>query len=111
VEGGIMLKSDSISVDQLAEIQRNIIESLKAKGIDPSMLADINSNMVVTAPRRRPPPASTMAKNGGGIDGNKHRLPPNRTNNIGKSKTGNEGEGIVSGKGKSKGKPNKTTSK
>lgn len=52
-----MLKSDSIAPDQLAEIQRNIFESLKAKGIDPALLADINSNAIV-APRRRQPPAT-----------------------------------------------------
>lgn len=52
-ENGITLKSDSISADQLAEIQRNIVESLKAKGIDPSVLIDINA-ATTTAHRRRP---------------------------------------------------------
>ncbi|KAF7637481.1 hypothetical protein Mgra_00003000 [Meloidogyne graminicola] len=56
-ENGFVLKSDSIAPDQLAEIQRNIFESLKAKGIDPALLADINSNAIV-APRRRQPPAT-----------------------------------------------------
>lgn len=47
-ENGIMLKSDSISADQLIEIQRNIMESLKAKGIDPSVL----NNTTTTAHRQ-----------------------------------------------------------
>jgi hypothetical protein len=55
-ENGIMLKSDSIAPAQLAEIQRNIFEKLKAKGIDPNLLNDINSNPTAVAPRRRQPP-------------------------------------------------------
>uniref|UniRef100_A0A183CT97 ATP-dependent RNA helicase RhlE n=1 Tax=Globodera pallida TaxID=36090 RepID=A0A183CT97_GLOPA len=59
-ENGIVLKSDSVSADQLAEIQRQIAESLKAKGIDPSVLANFGSTTVA---RRRPPNQQT-ARNG-----------------------------------------------
>jgi len=40
-ENGIGIESDAFSVDELAEIQRNIMDQLKAKGIDPSILSDI----------------------------------------------------------------------
>jgi hypothetical protein len=65
-ENGIVLKSDSVSADQLAEIQRHIMDSLRAKGIDPAaVMADLNSvGGNFTAPRRRPaPPQSSSANN------------------------------------------------
>ena len=46
------MQSNAISSDQLAEIQRQLAEQLKAQGIDPSVLSGTSS----TAPplRRRP---------------------------------------------------------
>jgi len=74
-----VLKSDSIAPDQLAEIQRNIFESLKAKGIDPALLADINSNGIV-APRRRQPLTSGNSTDGGNaVNGNA----PKQRGNVG----------------------------
>lgn len=95
-ESGIVLKSDCISADMLAEIQRNILDSLKAKGIDPAVLADINSSTMMTAPRRRqpPPPAKggeqqqQKAGNGNG-GGQNHQQQRSRAN-----ATGNKGGGM-----------------
>jgi hypothetical protein len=52
VEGsGIKMQSNAISVDQLAEIQRQLAEQLKAQGIDPSVLAGASATL--PPPRRR----------------------------------------------------------
>jgi len=51
--GGIAMQSEGLSVDQLAEIQRQLAERLKAQGIDPSVLAGSSG---APAPRRRPQP-------------------------------------------------------
>uniref|UniRef100_A0A914YBW2 CUE domain-containing protein n=1 Tax=Panagrolaimus superbus TaxID=310955 RepID=A0A914YBW2_9BILA len=52
VEGsGIKMQSNAISVDQLAEIQRQLAEQLKAQGIDPSVLAGACGT--APPPRRR----------------------------------------------------------
>ena len=50
--GGIAMQSEGLSADQLAEIQRQLAERLKAQGIDPSVLA---ASSGAPAPRRRPP--------------------------------------------------------
>lgn len=50
--GGIVMQSDALSEEQLADLQRRIEETLKAQGIDPSVLSEIGSG---AAPRRRPP--------------------------------------------------------
>ncbi|KAL3118339.1 hypothetical protein niasHT_005542 [Heterodera trifolii] len=64
-ENGIVLKSDTVSADQLAEIQRQIAETLKAKGIDPSVLGAGFGTATTVAARRRPPPANAAgARNG-----------------------------------------------
>ncbi|KAL3069475.1 hypothetical protein niasHS_018200 [Heterodera schachtii] len=62
-ENGIVLKSDTVSADQLAEIQRQIAETLKAKGIDPSVLGAGFGTATTVAARRRPPPANAGARN------------------------------------------------
>lgn len=52
VEGsGIKMQSNAISVDQLAEIQRQLAEQLKAQGIDPSVLCGASGTL--PPPRRR----------------------------------------------------------
>ena len=125
-ENGIVLKSDSVSADQLAEIQRHIMDSLRAKGIDPAaVMADLNSvGGNFTAPRRRPaPPQSSSANNhsnnrNGGADSStghgkqgggggakqqqqqNHQRPPRN----GAPKSGGGGSGNANNGG-SKGKP------
>lgn len=51
--GGILMKSDALSADQLADLNRKLQESLKAQGIDAAVLSGIGglSSMPV---RRRP---------------------------------------------------------
>lgn len=43
-EGGINMESDSFSVDQLAEIQRKLQETLSAQGIDISLVQSMSEN-------------------------------------------------------------------
>uniref|UniRef100_A0A0N5B2A5 CUE domain-containing protein n=1 Tax=Strongyloides papillosus TaxID=174720 RepID=A0A0N5B2A5_STREA len=43
-EGGIKMQSDSFSVDQLAEIQRKLYETLSAQGIDISLVQSMAEN-------------------------------------------------------------------
>uniref|UniRef100_A0A0K0ECA5 CUE domain-containing protein n=1 Tax=Strongyloides stercoralis TaxID=6248 RepID=A0A0K0ECA5_STRER len=43
-EGGINMESDSFSVDQLAEIQRKLQETLSAQGIDISLVQSMSGN-------------------------------------------------------------------
>lgn len=57
--GGIVMQSDALSEEQLADLQRRIEETLKAQGIDPSVLSDIGSG---GAARRRPPPKKPQRK-------------------------------------------------
>nr|CAD2143312.1 unnamed protein product [Meloidogyne enterolobii] len=78
-ENGIVLKSDSIAPDQLAEIQRNIFESLKAKGIDPALLADINSNGIVAPRRRQQLTPGNSTDGGNAVNGNA----PKQRGNVG----------------------------
>lgn len=47
------MQSNAISADQLAEIQRQLAEQLKAQGIDPSILAGASGT--VPPQRRRQP--------------------------------------------------------
>uniref|UniRef100_A0A1I8C0I9 CUE domain-containing protein n=1 Tax=Meloidogyne hapla TaxID=6305 RepID=A0A1I8C0I9_MELHA len=75
-ENGIVLKSDSIAPDQLAEIQRNIFESLKAKGIDPALLTDINSNGIVAPRRRQLINSGDSANCGNAVNGNVSKQRP-----------------------------------
>ena len=49
--GGIVMESDGLSADQLNELQRHFEETLRAKGIDPSVLN--NLEFATVAPRRR----------------------------------------------------------
>jgi hypothetical protein len=61
VEGsGINMQSSAISSDQLAEIQRQLNEQLKAAGIDPSILS--NASSTAPPPRRRPQQNSNNRK-------------------------------------------------
>lgn len=52
------MQSQGLSTDQLAAIQRQVAESLKAQGIDPSVLA----SGAPVAPRRRPQKEQTGKK-------------------------------------------------
>uniref|UniRef100_A0A0N4ZNJ4 CUE domain-containing protein n=1 Tax=Parastrongyloides trichosuri TaxID=131310 RepID=A0A0N4ZNJ4_PARTI len=53
-EGGINMESDSFSVDQLAEIQRKLQETLSAQGIDISLVQSMSENTSFTARKRLP---------------------------------------------------------
>lgn len=64
------MQSDVFSADQLFEFQRRIEESLRAKGIDPSILSDFGVNTV--APRRRLPPNKNGAGNAKSEAGKAH---------------------------------------
>lgn len=64
------MESDGLSADQLNEIQRHFEETLRAKGIDPSILN--NLEFATVAPRRRP-----LQNKKNGINNGK----PNRDNN------------------------------
>ncbi|VDN08312.1 unnamed protein product [Thelazia callipaeda] len=52
--GGIMMKSDALTAEQLADLNTKLQESLKAQGIDMSVLSGIGNRM----PTRRRPPGS-----------------------------------------------------
>uniref|UniRef100_A0A915DHG2 Uncharacterized protein n=1 Tax=Ditylenchus dipsaci TaxID=166011 RepID=A0A915DHG2_9BILA len=59
--GGIVMQSDALSADQLADLQRRIEETLRSQGIDPSVLSEFSSQSV--APRKR---VSNKSNGGGG---------------------------------------------
>jgi hypothetical protein len=64
VEGsGIKMQSNAMSADQLAEIQGQLNEQLKALGIDPSILA--GASTTAPPPRRRPQQNSNNKKQNG----------------------------------------------
>ncbi|VIO96288.1 Uncharacterized protein BM_BM7032 [Brugia malayi] len=52
--GGILMKSDALTAEQLADLNRKLQESLKAQGIDASILSGIGSRNGMPV-RRRPP--------------------------------------------------------
>ncbi|OZC12455.1 hypothetical protein X798_00086 [Onchocerca flexuosa] len=52
--GGILMKSDALTAEQLAELNKKLQESLKAQGIDASILSGIGSRNGMPV-RRRPP--------------------------------------------------------
>ncbi|MFH4974510.1 hypothetical protein AB6A40_001219 [Gnathostoma spinigerum] len=52
-DGGIMMSSDALSADQLEELNKKLQESLKAKGIDASVLSGVGG--LRTMPVRRRP--------------------------------------------------------
>ena len=64
------MQSEGLSADQLAEIQRQLAERLKAQGIDPAILAGSSG---APAPRRRPQPKEQGNKKNDGASqkGNK----------------------------------------
>uniref|UniRef100_A0A915PFG8 CUE domain-containing protein n=1 Tax=Setaria digitata TaxID=48799 RepID=A0A915PFG8_9BILA len=52
--GGILMKSDALTAEQLADLNKKLQESLKAQGIDASILSGIGSRNGMPV-RRRPP--------------------------------------------------------
>uniref|UniRef100_A0A0R3RPQ8 UBA domain-containing protein n=1 Tax=Elaeophora elaphi TaxID=1147741 RepID=A0A0R3RPQ8_9BILA len=52
--GGILMKSDALTAEQLADLNKKLQESLKAQGIDASILSGISSKNGMPV-RRRPP--------------------------------------------------------
>ncbi|EFO20069.2 hypothetical protein LOAG_08422 [Loa loa] len=68
--GGILMKSDALTAEQLADLNKKLQESLKAQGIDASILSGIGSRNGMPA-RRRPPGSgrggqSNLARGGRG---------------------------------------------
>uniref|UniRef100_A0AC34QAN4 CUE domain-containing protein n=1 Tax=Panagrolaimus sp. JU765 TaxID=591449 RepID=A0AC34QAN4_9BILA len=59
-KGGIAMQSEGLSTDELAEIQRQLAERLKAQGIDPNVLASSELAPVVS---RRPQKDNKKAAN------------------------------------------------
>uniref|UniRef100_A0AAF5PZJ7 CUE domain-containing protein n=1 Tax=Wuchereria bancrofti TaxID=6293 RepID=A0AAF5PZJ7_WUCBA len=52
--GGILMKSDALTAEQLADLNRKLQESLKAQGIDASILSGIGSRNGMPVRRRLP---------------------------------------------------------
>ncbi|KAM3720773.1 SPATS2-like protein [Dirofilaria immitis] len=52
--GGILMKSDALTAEQLADVNKKLQESLKAQGIDASILSGIGSRNGMPARRRLP---------------------------------------------------------
>lgn len=78
--GGIVMESEGLSADQLNEIQRHFEETLRAKGIDPSVLN--NLEFATVAPRRRQQPNKNI--NNGNA---KPKQDNKQHNNAGKKRT------------------------
>jgi cell division protein ZapA (FtsZ GTPase activity inhibitor) len=53
-DGGFLFASDGLNADQLAKLKAEVTETLKAQGIDPSILASISSSDSAARPRNRP---------------------------------------------------------
>lgn len=62
--GGILMKSDALSADQLADLNKKLQESLKAQGIDVSVLSGIGGFSAMPA-RRRPTGGQRGGRGGG----------------------------------------------
>uniref|UniRef100_A0A0K0FGR8 CUE domain-containing protein n=1 Tax=Strongyloides venezuelensis TaxID=75913 RepID=A0A0K0FGR8_STRVS len=77
-EGGINMESDSFSVDQLAEIQRKLYETLSAQGIDISLVQSMAENTPSTFINRNKQNQQKFSK----IDSS------NSKSNVGKNKFG-----------------------
>jgi len=73
--GGIRMHSDAFTADQLEDLNRRLHESLKAQGIDPSVLMGMGDAKIVPSRRRAPTGRATSrggSRGGGGGD----RMPP-----------------------------------
>jgi len=64
----------------LAQLQRNIFEQLKAKGVDPSILSDLGNDGTATY-RRRPPGVGRNGTAGSGGNNREGGRPRNSNNN------------------------------
>jgi hypothetical protein len=65
--GGICMKSDSMTAEQLAQLTLHLKETLKLQGITEDILPDVSGVAgAMPAPRRRPPPARADHYNGHG---------------------------------------------
>uniref|UniRef100_A0A914XAD9 Uncharacterized protein n=1 Tax=Plectus sambesii TaxID=2011161 RepID=A0A914XAD9_9BILA len=63
--GGMEMKSDSLTADQLEDLNRRLQESLRAQGIDASVLEGVGGSTAMP-PRRRPPTGPTGERRGRG---------------------------------------------
>jgi len=79
-ESGVLFESDAFSADELAQLQRNIFEQLKAKGVDPSILSDLGNDGTATY-RRRPPGVGRNGTAGSGGNNREGGRPRNSNNN------------------------------
>lgn len=64
--GDVVTGAEGLSADALADIQRRLAETLKAQGIDTSL---ISGDTQVGAPRRRPPRRDAQPQKSGQRNG------------------------------------------